>query len=406
MGFANRDSVGWDSREGYRNQKWDVFGWVPDDWSGNKNDKVTTKEEPKKNKITGTTEPNKPKPDLRRNKGTLNYPSNAPQNRDCLSIKCIKLIKPPRGVGNKGGNGKLDNLMGGQGIGIDKIRTATTDTGKIVGIQGSGGLKWKFADGAGTRSKKAKKTLYTVNIPIPQQVSDNIGVTWGESTMNMFELAGLQIAQDFMEKPGEAVSAYTDAIKNTKLTEAGISPEVEEGLRAALSGTALNAVSSNVSSNQVLGRSTGQILNSNRELIFEGVQLRTFPFNIQFSPRDSEEAKVVLQIIRNFKQSMSPKRGEGHGEAGGAGTGSAGGLFIKSPDVFMLEYKTGGQKHQFLNSFKVCALTSMAVNYTGAGTWTTYSDSTPIKITVDLSFKELEPIYYEDYTEEKTGVGY
>ena len=29
MGFANRDSKGWDSREGYRNQKWDVFGWIP-----------------------------------------------------------------------------------------------------------------------------------------------------------------------------------------------------------------------------------------------------------------------------------------------------------------------------------------------------------------------------------------
>ena len=55
MGFANRDSKGWDSREGYRNQKWDVFGWIPDDWSGNKNDKVT-KEEPKDNKLAGETE--------------------------------------------------------------------------------------------------------------------------------------------------------------------------------------------------------------------------------------------------------------------------------------------------------------------------------------------------------------
>ena len=103
---------------------------------------------------------------------------------------------------------------------------------------------------------------------------------------------------------------------------------------------------------------------------------------------------------------MSPKKGEGAGAVGGKGTKSSGGLFIKSPDVFLLEYKKGSQKHPFLNSFKVCALTSMAVNYTGAGTWTTYSDSTPIKITVDLSFKELEPIYYEDYTNEKTGVGY
>ena len=401
MGFANRDSVGWDSRKGYRNQKWDVFGWVPDDWSGNKNDKVI-KEEPKKNKVTGTTEPNKPKPDLRRNKGTLNYPSNAPQNRDYLCIKCIKLIKPPRGTGK---GDKLKNLMGGSGIQYG-METRITDKGEVVGIEGSNGLRWKFGKGASQRSKKAKKTLYTVNLPIPQQVSDNIGVTWGESTMNMFELAGLQVAQDFMEKPGEAVSQYADALKNTNFSELGINPEVEKGMRAALSGTALNALSSNVTPNQVVGRSTGQILNSNRELVFEGVQLRTFPFNIQFSPRDSAEASIVLQIIRNFKQSMSPKKGEGAGAVGGKGTQSSGGLFIKSPDVFLLEYKTGGQKHQFLNSFKVCALTSMAVNYTGAGTWTTYSDSTPIKITVDLSFKELEPIYYEDYTEEKTGVGY
>ena len=128
------------------------------------------------------------------------------------------------------------------------------------------------------------------------------------------------------------------------------------------------------------------------------MQLRTFPFNIQFSPRDSAEAAIVLEIIRNFKQSMSPKKGEG------SGIGQQ--LFVSSPDVFMLQYKKGGKSHPFLNSFKVCALTSLAVNYTGAGTYATYSDSTPIKVTVDLSFKELEPIYYEDYTEENIGVGY
>ena len=105
MGFANRDTKGWDSREGYRNQKWDVFGWIPDDWSGNKNDKVT-KEEPKDNKLTGETELSKPKPDLRRNKGTINYPSNAPQNRDYLCIKAIEYITPKsRGAGKEFGSG-------------------------------------------------------------------------------------------------------------------------------------------------------------------------------------------------------------------------------------------------------------------------------------------------------------
>ena len=394
MGFANRDSKGWDSREGYRNQKWDVFGWIPDDWSGNKNDKVT-KEEPKDNKLAGETELSKPKPDLRRNKGTINYPSNAPQNRDYLSIKCIKLIKPPRGTGKKGD--KLDNLMGGSGIQYG-MESLTTDKGEKVGIEGSGGLRWKFGDGAGTRSKKAKKTLYTVNLPIPQQVSDNIGVTWGESSMNMMELAGLQIAQDFMESPQKALDQYNSALKNTNFSEYGIDKDVEDGMRAALSGTALNTLGANVTANQVLGRSSGKVLNDNKELIFEGVQLRTFPFNIQFSPRDSAEAAIVLEIIRNFKQSMSPKKGEG------SGIGQQ--LFVSSPDVFMLQYKKGGRAHPFLNSFKVCALTSLAVNYTGAGTYATYSDSTPIKVTVDLSFKELEPIYYEDYKDVPDGVGY
>lgn len=216
--------------------------------------------------------------------------------------------------------------------------------------------------------------------------------------MNLFELAGLQIAQDFMESPQKALDQYNSAIKNTKFSEMGIDSDVEEGMRAALSGTALNTLGANVTANQVLGRSSGKVLNDNKELIFEGVQLRTFPFNIQFSPRDAGEAAIVLEIIRNFKQSMSPKKGE----SGGLG----GELFVSSPDVFMLQYKKGGAAHPFLNSFKVCALTSLAVNYTGAGTYATYSDSTPIKITVDLSFKELEPIYNQDYDEISDGVGY
>ena len=37
-----RDQKGLDSREGYRNQSWDVWGWIPDDWSNNPDDKIVT----------------------------------------------------------------------------------------------------------------------------------------------------------------------------------------------------------------------------------------------------------------------------------------------------------------------------------------------------------------------------
>ena len=351
--------------------------------------------------ITGKDEQTKPK--SRPNKGTFTYPDNASGNRDYLSIKCIEYIIPKSRAGKKVSDNDGTGLQVGQ-ENMQLVKEKSTGIKRIV--KGTGGLTWKFGQGASARSKKAKKTLYTVNLPIPQQVSDNLGVTWGESTMNLFELAGLQIAQDFMESPAQAMENYMASIKDTDLG-GSITPDVEKSLQAALSGTALNALGSNVSSSQVISRSTGQVLNSNRELIFEGVQLRTFPFNIQFSPRDAKERDKVLDIIRNFKQSMSPKKGDGAGEVGGLGSkNSQGGLFIKAPDVFLLEYRKGGEKHPFLNSFKVCALTSMAVNYTGAGTYATYSDSTPIKITVDLSFKELEPIYNQDYDEISNGVGY
>jgi len=360
-------------------------------------------------KITGSTEQTTKKgaKPPRRNKGTITYPANAAQNRDYLCIKAIEYITPQsRGTGEEFGAG------GGLQVKTSALETAVnTKTKEKYLIKGSGGLTWKFGKGSSQRSKKAKKTLYTVNLPIPQQVSDNLGVTWGESTMNLFELAGLQVAQDFMESPAKAMSAYASQVKSTM--EAGdgegglgLSQDVQRSFQAALSGTALNSLGSNVTAGQVISRSTGQVLNSNRELIFEGVQLRTFPFNIQFSPRDAGEAAIVLEIIRNFKQSMSPKKGEGAGALGGKGTTSSGGAFIKAPDVFLLEYRKGGQKHPFLNSFKVCALTSMAVNYTGAGTYATYNDSTPVKVTIDLSFKELEPIYNDDYADVTEGVGY
>ena len=70
----------------------------------------------------------------------------------------------------------------------------------------------------------------------------------------------------------------------------------------------------NVSPGSVIARSTGQILNSNLELLFQGVNLRTFPFSVTFSPRSLDEAERVRLIIRYLKQTMSAKTGTGGGQ--------------------------------------------------------------------------------------------
>ena len=52
----------------------------------------------------------------------------------------------------------------------------------------------------------------------------------------------------------------------------------------------------------------------------------------------------------------------------------------------------------------------MTVNYTNSGTFASYADGTPVSIQMNLTFKELNPIYQEDYEEfsanDSLGVGF
>tara|TARA_Y100000114_G_C11646974_1_gene272191 strand:- start:15 stop:773 length:759 start_codon:yes stop_codon:yes gene_type:complete len=251
---------------------------------------------------------------------------------------------------------------------------------------------------------RKSKVKYNIELPIPQEINDSNTVTWGDDKMNALELAGIAIASEFMkegavdgiQKAQQAIKALTSGVKIDGLTE-----QTQNAIRAAISGAAVGALGSNVSAESVIARSTGQIMNNNLELLFKGMNLRSFPYSITFSPRSFKESNVVKAIIRSLKQSMSPKAE--------SFTDSAQGIFLSSPDVFQLEYRRDGAPHPFLNNFKLCALTGMNINYTNAGTYTSYNDGTPVNIRMDLTFKELNPIYAEDYLPGNgggSGVGY
>ena len=196
----------------------------------------------------------------------------------------------------------------------------------------------------------------------------------------------------------EAKALLTSAISQ----ESGLPENTRRAVAAAIAGKAIDPQGQNIRPNTAIARATGQILNSNLELLFDSVNLRTFPFNVTFSPRNPTESMRVKHIIRAFKSSMAAKKGTS--EVG------QGGIFLRAPDVFQLRYLHRGKDHPFLNSFKHCALTGMQVNYTNAGTFASYEDGTPVSISMSLTFKELNPIYFEDYDEftanDNKGVGF
>ena len=164
----------------------------------------------------------------------------------------------------------------------------------------------------------------------------------------------------------------------------------------SLAAEALNALPGvSVTRDQLIARGSGGIVNPNMELLFNGVTLRTFRFSFKLTPRNDTESGSIKTIIKVFKQNMAPKAAQRK-------------QFLATPNIFDLQYMKGGEKHPFLNSFKSCALTDMSVNYTGDGTYATYHDGTPVSMIMDLTFRELEAVYDEDYDKVPSaeGVGF
>lgn len=246
------------------------------------------------------------------------------------------------------------------------------------------------------------KQVASITLPIPSSIQDGNSVSYADGSLDNLTAALATYSLDFMNTTGKdkTVQEFNTELLN-KMGNIGnvfTSPEMKDVFLRGLAVEAANLPGvGQITKEQLLARETGGILNPNMELLFNGVSLRSFKFSFKMTPRNKPEADEIKLIIRTLKANMAPKLASGPNVANG---------FLKTPCVFDLIYMQGSQPHPFLHRFKMCALTDMAVNYTGEGIYATYDDATPISMIMDLSFKELEPIYDTDYDDNDGTVGY
>lgn len=247
-------------------------------------------------------------------------------------------------------------------------------------------------------------TKYRIQLPIPGGIQDSNQVDWGSNSINSIEAYGVKAGQDVLQSDN-FVAALKNAVTGTMGTIENLSLSGgQDIINQYFAANLVNSLGGNVNAQSLLTRTSGLVLNPNMELLFNSVNLRSFTFTFDFAPREVAEAAMVKKIIRTFKRSMSPKT-----TVNAAGDNPLGkGLFISSPDIFELEYKSGSNAHPFLHKFKPCALVNMGVDYTASGPYATYDDATPVHMKLSLQFTELNPIYEEDYNlvPEEEGVGY
>ena len=291
-----------------------------------------------------------------------------------------------------------------------------SDNAKLIGAKGFGRNTLNNRVGqtrSGSLATKSVMNTGTIILQIPSDIKDGNTANYGESKMNTLTGAAAGAMMGVMKSGATSVQmalgnlSTEEGLEKIKgdiggnLTAGDTDALIDAakmGLTVKATSSAMGIFGANVSPEQLLARSSGQIFNPNLELLFNGPSLRSFSFSFKMTPRSAQEARQCKLIIRSFKQNMAPKTG---GDTIG---GSA--VFMKTPNLFELRYRKGNSDHPFLNKFKQCFLTNVSVNYTGEGVYATYDDATPISMQLDLQFKEIEPIYFDDYEKSPQGVGF
>jgi len=228
-----------------------------------------------------------------------------------------------------------------------------------------------------------------VYISIQSPISDQNTVDWGEGNLNPLD-----------------ATLYNSAFKAMNTTNGNVGEAMAKGamglvealgeLKNQFDSTKFNHLVASLAAGNpsIFTRATSLVLNPNLELLFRGPQLRPFNFTFLMSARNSGEVNIIKEIIRYFKYHMAVRE-------------VPGGLFLKAPYVFKIQYQKGNQLHKSINLIapddeetKACALINFSVDYTPLGSYMTYEDpdATMVAYRLNMQFQEITPVYDTDYT--------
>jgi hypothetical protein len=272
--------------------------------------------------------------------------------------------------------------------------------GKLVKQDSPGGRNRSFALKGSSKKVGTQIALY-----MPPQVSVSYKSKYADTAISstaedLGNIAG-KVAG------GQFASAGKDAIK-------GAGAAVVKGVGAAV-GAGVNAAAQGLK--ELAFVQSGKIVTDKMELVFEGVDRRSFQFEFTFIPKSTEEANQVFMIVNAFKIAMLPKYTDSFGAgfsalgiggttpgAGAGGVGDAGrDRTLTIPTTMDIKYymqqRDGTAKENgYLNKISTCYLSSLDVKY-GGDRYTAYEEdfrgASPQSTSISMQFNEIEIITKE-----------
>ena len=204
---------------------------------------------------------------------------------------------------------------------------------------------------------RTKRLDSTISLYIPDTVNFTYNSSYGN--LSLLDVAkDLAGAVNFAKKDNPVLSRLN---KYGNLLSAGIS-------------------ASQSSAAKLLLRSQGLAINPNQQLMFDGIDFRTYQMAFTFTPYTRQEAETVKKIINSFKYHAAPEI-----------TTAGAGMFFIPPSTFDVSFMFNGKMNRNVNKVAESVLESVDVNYAPNG-WAAHDDGAPVQTTLTLSFREMELI--------------
>ena len=242
----------------------------------------------------------------------------------------------------------------------------------------------------------------SILLPMPKATDVN-SVEWGKSELNASGLVALggATAADRLGSidrffPSASQITRAQTIEQREAKKAQGRGDMTSGGFRGVGQAAMNQFNVTIASlltgqeldqDTYLARSGGHVLNPNAEMLFQGPTIRNFSFTFLMVARSRKEGEEIRNLIRFLKIGMAPRFNNT--------------TFLKTPDIFTLEYMRGKEHLPTVNRFSPggLALNSLAVDYAPSGYWAAYRDSQPVALKLDMVFSELRPIYEGDQSD-------
>lgn len=230
--------------------------------------------------------------------------------------------------------------------------------------------------------KEKAKGYRSILLFMPEDVQAQYGANWGGQGIGVGQ-AGVAQMIGTKTKLRDIGDMWGGTWETTKggLKIGGY--EIAKGLMNASMG-------GQMTTDQLMGGVSGQIINPNVELMYAAPELRGMSMNFKMMARSPQEGRDIFTICQTLKKAMLPSWG---GDVKGMGRTGA---LLTIPKIVSVKFMTGNKLNPYVTQYKPCAITNVNINYTPDGSYATYEDGSPVATMLQVQFKELKLVFEDE----------